>query len=392
MKSTPFFFIIAIFFILALCGCNNIFMEELLRRQAIEPEIPPDITWVVTFESNGGSLITGQIVGDGGTANRPIEPTRTSYTFNNWYRDSGLTVVYDFKTPVTADITLYARWDIIPAIVDLTGVALNKNTMTLTVGASETLIATFTPGDATNKNVTWSTNNNAVATVSTSGLVTAVSPGNATITVIASDGSHTATCSVTVNPVAVTGVTLSQTTLSLIEGGAATLIATIAPANATNKNVTWSTSNPAVATVAGGVVTAIGAGTANIIVTTADGSLTATCAVTVVTASNKAVITITIDQIENEDEAITISGGTTISLSGAIKTLTLNAPTGYTSYEWKIDGVGAFAGEPITGTGNTFTVEATNIKYNSIGTHTVYLVVLKGAVRYSKTILITIDP
>lgn len=83
-------------------------------------------------------------------------------------------------------------------------------------------------------------------------------------------------------PVAVTGVTLDSATMTLTAGGATgTLVASVAPVNATNQSVTWSSSAPAVATVANGVVTPLTAGTATIIVATVDGGLTATCAVTV---------------------------------------------------------------------------------------------------------------
>ena len=83
-------------------------------------------------------------------------------------------------------------------------------------------------------------------------------------------------------PIAVTGVALDQTTMTLTAGGATgTLVATVAPADVTNKSVTWSSSAPAVATVANGVVTPLTAGTTIITVTTVDGDFTATCAVTV---------------------------------------------------------------------------------------------------------------
>jgi formylglycine-generating enzyme required for sulfatase activity len=82
-------------------------------------------------------------------------------------------------------------------------------------------------------------------------------------------------------PVAVTGVSLNMATLSLVEGGTGTLTAVITPSNATNQNVTWSSSNPAAATVANGVVSAAAAGTATITVTTEDGGFTANCTVTV---------------------------------------------------------------------------------------------------------------
>ena len=81
--------------------------------------------------------------------------------------------------------------------------------------------------------------------------------------------------------VPVSGVTLSQSEAVLTVGGTQTLTATVAPANATNKSVTWTTSNPSVATVANGVVTAVGVGSATITATTTNGAKTASCAVTV---------------------------------------------------------------------------------------------------------------
>ena len=88
--------------------------------------------------------------------------------------------------------------------------------------------------------------------------------------------------------VAVTGVTLDKTELALTVGGEETLTATVAPANATDKTVTWATSNDQVAAVDNGKVTAVGEGEATITVTTADGGFKATCTVTV-TANEPAV-------------------------------------------------------------------------------------------------------
>ena len=168
--------------------------------------------------------------------------------------------------------------------VNVTGVTLNKATLTLIAGASETLTATVAPADATNQKVTWKSSNAAVATVDATGKVTAVKAGEATITVTTEDGAKTATCKVTVKAatVAVTGVTLNKSALSLIAGASETLTATVAPADATNKKVTWKSSNAAVATVdATGKVTAVKAGEATITVTTDDGAKTAACKVTV---------------------------------------------------------------------------------------------------------------
>jgi len=174
-----------------------------------------------------------------------------------------------------------------PTPIAVTGVTLNKTTLTLTLGASETLTANVAPADAANKAVAWASSNAAVATVSNNGEVTAVSAGAATITVTTADGGKTATCAVTVTAatVAVSGVTLDKTTLPLYVGDTEALTATVAPADATNKALAWSSSNAVVATVTGGTVTALSMGTATITVTTDDGAKTATCAVTVKVAT-----------------------------------------------------------------------------------------------------------
>ena len=170
----------------------------------------------------------------------------------------------------------------------VTGVSLNNNTLTLNAGDTSTLIATVLPTNATNKNVTWSTNNSSVASVN-NGTVTAHAKGQATITVTTADGGYSASCSVTVNEVSTTvsvqGVTLSTNTLSMKVGGTANLTANIRPSNATNKNVTWSTNNNAVATVNNGVVTANSVGQATITVTTEEGKYSDTCIVTVDTSA-----------------------------------------------------------------------------------------------------------
>ncbi|HIR90209.1 MAG TPA: Ig-like domain-containing protein [Candidatus Limicola stercorigallinarum] len=173
-------------------------------------------------------------------------------------------------------------------IYKVTKVELNKTSLTLDVGDEETLISTITPDNATEKSVTWESSAPGVATVDTSGKVIAVSAGTATITVTVADGSEEkAVCTVTVTAatVSVTGVTLSQTQAHLYYNGTPNtlaLTATVAPANATNKNVTWTSDNSSVATVdSSGNVTAVSPGTATIVVTTADGGMTATCLVTV---------------------------------------------------------------------------------------------------------------
>ena len=172
----------------------------------------------------------------------------------------------------------------IDTTVSVTSVSLHPATLTLTVGDTGNLTPTLLPENATNRNVTWSSSNAAIANVTAQGVVNAVSPGTATITVRTVDGGREATATVIVSPVLVTGVTLNKSTLELAVRETETLIATVAPVNATNQNVTWKSRNTEFATVdANGVVTAVAAGTATITVTTKDGAHTADAIVTVIT-------------------------------------------------------------------------------------------------------------
>ena len=164
-----------------------------------------------------------------------------------------------------------------------TSVKLDKRTLDLTVGGSDTLTATVLPADAADKDVTWVSSDPDVATVA-NGVVTAVNAGKATITVsVKANPALTDTCEVTVKDqvIAVTGVTLTPDKATLNVGETQELTAVVAPSNATNKTVTWASSDPAVATVKDGVVTAVGKGTATITVTTEDGNHTAACTITV---------------------------------------------------------------------------------------------------------------
>lgn len=166
--------------------------------------------------------------------------------------------------------------------IRVTGVSLNKTATSIDVDATETLVATIAPSNATNQNVTWTSSNAAVATVGNDGTVTGISAGTAVITVTTADGGLTDTCDVTVSPIVVTGVSLNKTSTTIEISATETLVATIAPSNATNQNVTWTSSDTDVATVGSdGTVTGVSTGTATITVTTSDGSYTATCDVTV---------------------------------------------------------------------------------------------------------------
>ena len=134
-----------------------------------------------------------------------------------------------------------------------------------------TVTANLSDGSAKNVSVTWNP-----AVIDTSILGTKTSMGRAVL-----DNTKTMTLTVHVNPVAVSGVTLNKSSTSIFVGSSELLEATVNPSNAANNNVTWSSSNPSVASVTNGLIHGISPGSATIIVTTADGGFNASCSVTV---------------------------------------------------------------------------------------------------------------
>ena len=169
-----------------------------------------------------------------------------------------------------------------PAEIKVTGVELDKTTLSLVEGTTGSLTATVAPENATDTTVTWASDNPSVAAVDQSGKITAVSEGTATITATANgDSTKAATCTVTVKPdsVPAESVTLNKTALTLEIGDTATLTATITPADTTDQPV-WSSSDESVVTVdQSGKITAVGRGEAT--VTVKAGEASATCTVEV---------------------------------------------------------------------------------------------------------------
>lgn len=167
--------------------------------------------------------------------------------------------------------------------IPVTKIALNKSDTIMEVGEYIIVSAVVRPSNATNKKVTWTSSNTRVATVSSSGKITAKNVGTATITAKTSNG-KTAKIKITVTEkfINVTSIALNKTSASLNVGSSITLTATVSPKNATNKGIIWSSSDSSVATVTtSGKVIAKGAGTATITATTKDGGKKATCTITV---------------------------------------------------------------------------------------------------------------
>ncbi|MGN0812896.1 MAG: Ig-like domain-containing protein [Candidatus Coproplasma sp.] len=234
---------------LTITGGSGVAVEKTLQLSALGLG---DTT--ITWSSNNTSVAT---VSSAGVVTGVAEGTATITATAKGYNESD-TSTYYLKAEYVITVT--------EKEVAVTGVTLNTNTLSLGIGSNATLLATVAPTNATNKAVTWSSSDATVATV-VDGVVTALKASDTTVTITVKtvDGEFTATCSVTVSAtVAVEKVTISGTTSEIAVGGTTTLTATVTPTTANDKTVTWSSSNESVATVSGGTVTGVSAGTVTI--------------------------------------------------------------------------------------------------------------------------------
>jgi uncharacterized protein YjdB len=194
----------------------------------------------------------------------------------------------------------------------VSGIILSSSTVNLTPLQTIQLSATISPSNASNAAITWSSSNPASVTVS-NGLVTAVSPGSATITVSSTDGSNIfaiVLATVTDIPIIpVSSITLNQTSATLHPTNTLSLTATITPSNATDKTVVWSSTSANATVNSSGVITAVSAGSAVIRATTVSGNLTATCTVT---------ITISVASVTVSPTSFALNVGSTKSLTVAV--------------------------------------------------------------------------
>lgn len=216
-------------------------------------------------------------------------------------------------------------------------IEVTPNSLALEKGKTGIVTAKVSPADATNKEVAWTSSDAAVATVSSSGIVTAVAKGSANVTATTKDGGHSAFCKVTVSdstPIAVTGITLSPSSLDLSAGGPSySITATVSPSDATDKTLSWVSSDPSVATVSSdGRVSALALGTATITAKTADGAFSAQATVTVKTVTIgkdttwSGTVALAVGTIIPSGVTLTIQPGTIISCASGV-TLTLDCGT-----------------------------------------------------------------
>jgi uncharacterized protein YjdB len=191
-----------------------------------------------------------------------------------------------FANPMNSDpaaVTVYIDEVIINRTVFVTGVTLDVTSATIDEGDDLYLTPTISPGNASNLNVTWTSSDESVATVNSFGKVTGEGPGTATITVTTEDGSYSATCEVTVEEVIIQIESISlEGSITIDVDEEYTLTATIAPEDATETELSWSSADDAIATVdQNGLVTGVAAGTTTITVDAVVGDATASTSVTV---------------------------------------------------------------------------------------------------------------
>ena len=172
------------------------------------------------------------------------------------------------------------------AVVHVKDISVSPETKTLYEGETFRIGLRVNPADAKDSRVEWATDNDKVAVVDAQGIVTALAEGNAGITVTSLDGRHSARCRITVLPpvdpaIHVQGVSMDKTSAILQVGTTLVLTAVLDPADADDRVLTWSSSEPSVASVSDGTVTGVAAGTAVITVTTHEGGFTAQCSVRV---------------------------------------------------------------------------------------------------------------
>lgn len=226
---------------------------------------------IVAGENKGSALIAGKIYyTDGKNAKTQALKAGEAGTI------SGLTngTEYSIQATVTNKAGESAKSAVVKATpkaatVAVTGVSLDKTTLALATGATGTVQATIAPSNATDKAYTFSSGDETIATVDNTGKITAVKAGTVDITVKTHDGGKTAKVTVTItNPViAPTGITLdSKNATTVSVGNNIALVANIAPTNATDKGVIWSSSDATIATVdSAGKVVGVKAGSVDII-------------------------------------------------------------------------------------------------------------------------------
>lgn len=307
----------------------------------------------VKFDTQGGSAIEGFDIAKGKTLNAPITPTKAGYVFDGWYLGDER---FDFLQEVYEDITLTAHWKEAPKQESSNGSngnqqGSNGSTNTtpaakcdyirrddpafaeLKVGVARNLTPYMAYLSASECRAVYKTSNESVMKIENDRAI-GVKPGDVSLTICLTElsGGKELDCvkigSRVVEeekpPVAVTGVSLNQSEMTLEVGGVYALRAYVSPNDAANKGVTWSSSDSNVVMVSGAAqaqITAVSAGEATITVRTVDGGFTASCKIVVKAKEEEkpeppATVPV---------ESVSISGGGTIKVGEVLSlAITIN--------------------------------------------------------------------
>ncbi len=251
---------------------GNVILQATLR--GVENGIVP--TGTVTFQVDQQAQSTEPQINYGIAVLEIPKPSTGKHTIQATYKPSAGSA--DIYNTASAQSSL----EILSSHKPLTGIHLNTQTLVLKKDASAQLTVTFQPHDASNKKVTWTSTADNIVSVSQDGTITAKSAGTATITALAEEGGHVASCTVTVSEtdVPVQSVTINAPNKTLKVGETSQLSAIITPHNATTRDVTWTSSSDSVSVEAStGKITAQKKGSATITATV--GGKNATCEIQV---------------------------------------------------------------------------------------------------------------
>ena len=237
------------------------------------------LTFDVDYEGNNIDYVTIVVYGDNNQVIYTYEGAPIDQVTVNTAGHENVSCSISVNGQVTHFEQLFGQ-----EIVHVSSVSLDTSSLELSIGDTYTFKTSVLPENATNKELIWSSSDESVVSVDND-TITALKEGKATISVKSKDGYKSSSAEITVvkkpSIIHVSSVSLNETSLNLLTGDKATLTATVLPSNATDKTISWSSTNENVAFVKNGKVTAVSAGQATIIVTTKDGGLTASCIVNV---------------------------------------------------------------------------------------------------------------
>ena len=224
--------------------------------------------------------------------------------------------------------------------ISVTGVSLNLEELILKVDSEYQLEAYVAPINATTSTLTWSSSNTSVATVNRNGLVRGLSTGESTITVTTVDGGFTKDCNVTVreNDIPVTGITVTLQSMDLEVGDKVYLETTVEPIYATNRNVSYSSSNEECATIDNnGLITALAVGSSKLTATTEDGAFSASCDLTVSEkqSGGSGYVPVESDDILFVTSSEVLTDPISVSVTSNYKQIYVNAPGNKVEIELK---------------------------------------------------------